>query len=163
MMAIEYCLLLKSNKLSNEILAGKIESLGYLCNNIEFLEKGICINLNNEIGFSIFLINTNNSQYNSWETNFMENEFEFERSLKFRMTKDYFKFKECYSVMLRILFDLVIDLNEEAIFINNGDTELCIFRENRTILVNNENGIWESCCFKDIIEEKKYGLNVIGL
>ena len=129
MMAIEYCLLLKSNKLSNEILAGKIESLEYLCNNIEFLEKGICINLNNEIG----------------------------------LTKDYFKFKECYSVMLRILFDLVIDLNEEAIFINNGDTELCIFRENRTILVNNENGIWESCCFKDIIEEKKYGLNVIGL
>lgn len=54
MMAIEYCLLLKSNKLSNEILVGKIESLGYFCNNIEFWEKGIYINLNNEIGFSIF-------------------------------------------------------------------------------------------------------------
>lgn len=52
-MAVEYTLLLKDKKLSKEILVKKIESLGFSCSKIEKLTKGICINLNEEIGFSM--------------------------------------------------------------------------------------------------------------
>lgn len=151
-MAIEYSLLLKSQKLSKEILIGKIESLGYSCNKIETLTKGICINLNKEIGFSIFLVRTNNYPYNSWESNFTESKFTFEKILIFRFAKEYSEFEKRYDTMLKILFELAIEINEEAIFISNGDTELCFFRGNKDILLNNETGIWDSNCFRDILK-----------
>lgn len=53
--------------------------------------------------------------------------------------------------MLKILYDLAAELNEEAILISNGDTEMCFFRENKSILLNNESGIWSRDCLKDII------------
>lgn len=48
---MEYTLLLKEKKLTEEILVNKIESLGFSCSKIEQLTKGICINLIKEIGF----------------------------------------------------------------------------------------------------------------
>ena len=39
-MAIEYTLLLKNEKLTKEMLMGKIESMGYSCNHTEQLQKG---------------------------------------------------------------------------------------------------------------------------
>lgn len=153
-MAIEYTLLLKDKKLSEEILIKKIESLGYLCNEIEQLSKGICVNLNEEIGFSVFLFDSGNYPYNSWETIFLQGDFLSERILEFRMVKEYSAFEKQYTVMLKILFDLVTELNEEAILVSNGDTELCFFRENNPILLNNESGIWNKNCFRDIIVNK---------
>ena len=58
------------------------------------------------------------------------------------MDKEYLEFEKRYNVMLKILFDLTTKLNEEAILVSNGDTELCFFRENKSILLNNESGIW---------------------
>lgn len=150
-MAIEYTLLLKDKKLSKEILVKKIESLGFSCSKMEQLSKGICINLNEEIGFSIFLLDAGNYPYNSWETIFLAEDFILERTLKFRMVKEYLKFEKRYNVMLKILFDLTAELNEEAILVSSEETELCFFRENKLILLNNESGIWSRDCFKDII------------
>ena len=154
-MAIEYTLLLNDKKLSEDILVKKIESLGYLCNKIERISKGICINLNEEIGFSVFLFNSGNYPYNSWETIFFEGDFISERILKFRMVKEYLDFEKRYNVMLIILFDLMAELNEEAILLSNGDTELCYFRRNKSILLNNESGIWSQSCFRDIIVNRE--------
>ena len=150
-MAIEYMLLLKDKKLSKEILVKKIESLGLSCSKTEQLTKGICINMNDEIGFSVFLFDVGNYPYNSWETIFFEEDFILERILEFRMDKEYLKFEKRYNVMLKILFDLATELNEEAILVSNGDTELCFFRENKPVLLNNESGIWSRDFFKDII------------
>lgn len=71
-MAIEYTLLLKDKKLSEEILVKKIEVLGYLCSRTERLAKGICIDLNEQIGFAVFLLESESYPYNSWETNFFQ-------------------------------------------------------------------------------------------
>lgn len=150
-MAIEYTLLLKGEKLSEEVLIKKIESLGYSCNRIEQLAKGICINLNEEVGFSVFLFDSGDYPYNSWETNFLENDFISERTLAIRMVKEYYELEKRYNIMLKILFDIATELNEDAILVSNGDTELCFFRENEAILLNNESGIWSKDCFKDII------------
>ena len=67
------------------------------------------------------------------------------------MDKEYLEFEKRYNVMLKILFDLATELNEEAILVSNGDTELCFFRENKPVLLNNESGIWSRDFFKDII------------
>ena len=150
-MAIEYTLLLKNKKLSKEILVKKIESLGLSCSKIEQLAKGICINMNEEIGFSVFLFDAGNYPYNSWESTFIAGDFILERTLEFRMDKEYLEFEKRYNVMLKILFDLTTELNEEAILVSNGDTELCFFIENKPILINNECGIWSRDCFRDII------------
>lgn len=154
-MAIEYTLLLKDKKLSEETLVKKVESLGYLCNKIEQLSKGICVNLNEEIGFSVFLFDSGNYPNNSWETTFFEGDFISERILEFRMVKEYLDFEKRYNVMLKILFDLATELNEEAILVSNRDTELCYFRENKPILLNNESGIWSRNCFRDIIVNRE--------
>ena len=150
-MAIEYTLLLKNKKLSKEILVKKIESLGFSCHEVELLEKGLCINLNEEIGFAVFLLDVGDYPYNSWETKFLTNDFILERTLGFRMDKEFVKFERQYNAMLKIMFELVSELNEEAILVGNGNIELCYFRENKPILLNNESGIWSRACFKDII------------
>lgn len=150
-MALEYTLLLKDKKLSEETLVKKIETVGYSCDKIEQLAKGICIDLNEEIGFSVFLFDSGSYPYNSWESIFLENDFISKRTLEFRMLKEYSKFEKRYNVMLKILFDLATELNEDAILVRNGDTELCFFRENKAVLLNNESGIWNRDCFRDII------------
>lgn len=56
--------------------------------------------------------------------------------------------------MLAIVFGLMLSLGEEAIFISNDDKELCLFKENGEVLLNNEDGIWNQNYFKDIILNK---------
>lgn len=153
--AIEYTLLLKDKKISKEILIKKVESLGFSCSKIGQSAKGICIDMNDEIGFSIFLTDAGNYPYNSWETTFLKGDFIIQRTLEFRMAKEYLEIEKRYDVMLKILFDLSMELNEEAILVGNGDTELCFFRGNKPILLNNESGIWNRDPFKNIIQ----GLN----
>ena len=150
-MAIEYTLLLKNKKLSKENLVKKIETLGLSCSKIEQLVNGICINMNEEIGFSVYLFDAESYPYNSWETTFLAGDFILERILEFRMVKEYLEIEKRYNVMLKILFDLTTELSEEAILVSNGDTELCFFREDKPILLNNSSGIWSRDCFKDII------------
>ncbi|MBR1701689.1 MAG: hypothetical protein IJ716_07000 [Lachnospiraceae bacterium] len=150
-MAIEYTLLLKDKRLSKDVLIKKIESLSFSCSKVEQLAKGICINLNEEIGFSAFLLDAGNYPYNLWETTFFAGDFIFERTLNFRMVMEYLNFEKRYNVMLRILFDLATELNEDAILVSNWDTELCLFRKNKSIVLNNETGVWSNDCFKNII------------
>lgn len=154
-MAIEYTLLLKEKKLTEEILVNKIESLGFSCSKIEQLTKGICINLIKEIGFSVFLIDAGNYPYNSWETTFFLGDFLFERALKFRMAMEYVSLEKRYNAMLRILFELTFELSEEAIFVSNEDTEVCFFRKDKSILINNESGIGSNDCFKYFIANRE--------
>ena len=153
-MAIEYTLLCKDRKLSIEILVKKIESLGLSCSKIEHLAKGICIDLSEEIGFYLFLFDVGNYPYNSWETTFLTEDFTFERTLQFRMDKGYFDIEKRYGVMLRILFDLTEELNEEAILVWCGGEEMCFFREDKPVLLNNESGIWSRACFQDVIADR---------
>ena len=150
-MAIEYTLLLKDKKLSEEVLIKNIKSMGYSCNKIEPISKGVCINLNEEIGLSIFLFDSWNYPYNSWETILPQGIFLSERVLECRMIKDYSALEQRYNFMLKLFFDLMSELNEDAILVSNGDTELCFFRRNRPVLLNNRSGIWNRNCFEDII------------
>lgn len=153
-LAIEYTLLCKDRKLSIEILVKKIESLGLSCSKIEHQAKGICIDLSEEIGFYLFLFDVGNYPYNSWETTFLTEDFTFERTLQFRMDKGYFDIEKRYGVMLRILFDLTEELNEEAILVWCGGEEMCLFREDKPVLLNNESGIWSRACFQDVIADR---------
>nr|WP_300832608.1 hypothetical protein [uncultured Acetatifactor sp.] len=153
-MAIEYTLLCKDRKLSIEILVKKIESLGLSCSKIEHQAKGICIDLSEEIGFYLFLFDVGNYPYNSWETTFLTEDFTSERTLQFRMDKGYFDIEKRYGVMLRILFDLTEELNEEAILVWCGGEEMCFFREDKPVLLNNESGIWSRACFQDVIADR---------
>lgn len=154
-MAIEYTLLCKDRKLSKEILVKKIESMGFSCSKTEQGVEGICIDLSEEIGFYVFLLDAGKYPYNAWETTFFAGVFTFERTLQFRMDKGYFDFEKRYGVMLRILFDLTAELNEEAILVWCGGEEMCFFREDKPALLNNESGIWSRDCFKDVIAERE--------
>ena len=153
-MAIEYTLLCKDKKLSEEILVKKIESLGFSCNKTEQQANGICIDLHEEIGFYVFLFDAGKYPYNSWETTFFTGDFVFERILQFRIDKGYSDLEKRYDVMLRILFDLTAELNEEAILVWCGGEEIGFFRQNKPVLLNNESGIWSRDCFKDAIADR---------
>ena len=106
-----------------------------------------------ELGFYVYLADAGNYPYNSWITKFGE-EFAFERTLEFRFDKEYKYLEKRYSIMLAIVFGLMLSLGEEAIFISNDDKELCLFKENGEVLLNNEDGIWNQNYFKDIILNK---------
>lgn len=107
-----------------------------------------------ELGFYVYLTDAGNYPYNSWITIFYEKEFVFERTLQFRFDKEYEDLEKRYSIMLSIVFELMLNIREEAIFISNDDRELCLFKENGGILLNNQDGIWNRSCFKDIILDK---------
>ncbi len=70
------------------------------------------------------------------------------------MDKGYFDIEKRYGVMLRILFDLTEELNEEAILVWCGGEEMCFFREDKPVLLNNESGIWSRACFQDVIADR---------
>lgn len=102
----------------------------------------------------MFLFDSGNYPYNIWETKFLENDFISKKTLEFRMAKDFCEYKKRYELILKIIFDLSLELNEEAILISNGDIELCFIKENREILLNNESGIWDNDCFRESIRNK---------
>lgn len=153
-MAIGYSVLIKDKKLTKEILIKKFEEMGYTCDQIEDLPKGINIDLNAKLGYSVYLIDAGSYPYNGWQTNFTETEFVFERTLGFRFDKEYEDLEKRYKTMLSVIFDLILDMNEEAIFISNGDTELCMFEHDKKICLNNKSEIWNRNYFKDVIVGK---------
>lgn len=57
----------------------------------------------------------------------------FERTLEFRFDKFYEYWEKRYSIMLTIVFELRLNLREEAIFINSIDDEICLFKGNGEI------------------------------
>lgn len=149
-MAIEYTLLLKDKKLSEEILIKKIESMGYRCSHIERLSGGIAISLYEQVGVKVYLYDS----YNVWDICFLEREFIAEKNLSFRWDMFYPDIDQQYKVMLKIIFELMDELNEEAVLLGSGSEEYCFFRENESILLNGESKIWGWKYFKDIIEGK---------
>lgn len=153
-MAIEYTLLLKDGKLTKEMLMGKIESMGYCCDHTEQLPKGIVINLHDQIGFEVFLSESNhNDSYRVWDIGFLEREFIYEKSLSFRWDKFYLDVDQQYKVMLKLIFELMDELNGEALLLGSVSQEYCFFRENAPLLLNAEyeSSIWKWRHFKDII------------
>ena len=153
-MAINYTVKMKNKKLNEQILIKTFEDLGFKIENIERLSKGICIDFFEELGFYVYLTDASNYPYNSWKTMFSEEEFVYERTLQFRFDKEYEDLGKRYSVMLSVVFGLLINLKEEAIFISNDDKELCLFKENGKIILNNEDEIWNRNYFKDVILNK---------
>ena len=150
-MAIEYTVWLKSQKVSDQVLTNKLKALGYLCDDFERMEKGVIINLNEKVGFTIFLFDAEGYPYNCRETVFLDTDFVAQKILKFRMIKNYFDSEKPYKVMLRIIFDILEEVHESAILVGSGDTELCFFREDNVVVLNNESGIWDRGYFKDTI------------
>lgn len=153
-MAIGYSLIMKDKKLTEGVLVKKIEELGYVNNSIEQLSKGIAVNLYDKVGFSAYLFDSGNYPYNTWETIFLEEDFIYERVLEFRLDKEYSDLEKRYLVILNIIFNLAEELKENAILISNGDTELAFFKEDSTIILNNESGIWNKKYFKDMLLNK---------
>lgn len=150
-MAISYTVKIKGKKLKEQIVTKAFEDLGFKSENIETLPKGVCIDFFSELGFYVYLTDASNFPYNSWITNFYEEEFIFDRTLQFRFDKEYKDIEQRYAVMLSVVFGLISNLGEEAIFISNDDTEICLFKENGEILLNKENEFWYSRIKSEIL------------
>lgn len=153
-MAIEYTLLLKDGKLTKEMLMGKIEAMGYSCDHTEQLPKGIVIFLYEQVGFEVFLSEFNHhDSYRVWDIGFLEREFIYEKFLSFRWNMSYLDIDQQYKVMLKLIFELMDELNGEALLLGSGSEEYCFFRENKPILLNSEYelSIWKWRHFNDII------------
>lgn len=153
-MAVNYSVKIKSKKLNEEILIKAFEDVGFKSKNIEMLPKGICIDFFEELGFCVYLTDAGNYPYNSWITIFDKEEFVYERTLEFRFDKTYECLEKRYSIMLAVVFELMLNIGEKAIFISNDDKELCLFKGNGEILLNNQDEIWNHIYFKEIILDK---------
>ncbi len=150
-MALEYTLWL-NNPISNKMLINKIKSLGMECYNIEYLTSGLVIDLSEELGFWIYLIDIDD---NTWETDLFEIDFVFKQSLSFRMDKEYKSVEKRYNIILKIIFEIMEEMKNSAILVNSGSEELCFFYDGGKIILNNESGIWDQKCFRDIIVGRK--------
>ncbi len=153
-MAIEYSILMKDKKLTKEILIKKLEQIGYIDYCISELPEGIVIDLHEKFGVFIYLMDARSYPYNSWETSFCKNEYIFEKILEFRFLKDFDDWKKRYEIMFSIIFDLILELKEEALFVSNGDTELCMFDKEGKIYLNNKSKIWDYEFIKNMIIDK---------
>ena len=153
-MAIGYSLKIKGSRLDENILVSKFVDMNYTLTNTTNSDKGVSIDFYKELGFVVSLTEAGNYPYNSWETGFQKEDFVFKKSLEFRFDKEYDNLSKRYNVMLKIIFDLMSELHEEAILISNGDTELCLFKETGKILLNNRSKIWNRDYFKNVIKGK---------
>ena len=151
--SVSYLVKMKGKKLNKEILVKAFEDLGYVSKSMELLAKGICLDYFEELGFLVYLTDGGDYPYNRWDTIFYEKEFIVESTLDFHFNKQYEDNEKRYWVMLSVVFTLMMNIGEEAILISNYDTELCLFKENGQVLLNNQNGIWKWGCFKDFIAE----------
>ena len=153
-MAINYSVKMQSKKLNDKILIKAFEDVGFKSKNIEMLPKGICMDFCEELSFYVYLTDAGDHPYNSWITIFDKEGFVFERTLGFRFDKAYGCLEKRYSIMLTVVFGSMLDIREKAIFISNDDKELCLFKGNGEILLNNQDEIWDYTYFKEIILDK---------
>lgn len=149
-MAIEYSVLIGNGTLSEELLIKRFSLLGHDCNSIENVGNGISIDLSDELGFFVHFIKSRNYPFNSCETIFLDRDFVFKQVLGFRFAKEYENFENRYQIMLSVIFGLMQELEERAIFLNNDSGELCFFN-NGKIYLNNQSGIWTQNPFQEIV------------
>jgi hypothetical protein len=143
-MAIEYSLLMEESSLSNEGLIKKIKELGYSCDVMEQLNNGVCINLSEQIGFSVYLIEAQEDSYNSWQSIYLKCNFVFRKIIIIRFDKGYHETNKRYESMIKMLLYVVKNLEKDAVLVKNGDTEECIFRGGKIIV--NEKSVFCNLC-----------------
>ena len=150
-MALEYDLRLKNKKLTEEILKKKLESMGYSCKTVKQLANGICIDLFAEAGFMVWLTDSGNPPYDAYDSDLLGREFPYEEDLCFQLDKEWEDVEERYHVLLKMVFELMEELQEEAVLACNWDAEICYFNGIDPVVLNNEWGHWDIDCFQEVI------------
>ena len=142
--------------MTQEVFLKELDDLGYSCNDIISLEKGIQIaDSYDSHGFFIFLMNASDYPYNIYESIFLEREFVYKKRITFRINTDFEDFDACDKSMLNIVFTVMHKISKFAIFIEDTGPEYAYLVDN-DIYLNNETGIWDWRSFKDFVTGRQY-------
>ncbi|SMF90175.1 hypothetical protein SAMN05661091_4921 [Paenibacillus uliginis N3/975] len=153
-MAIEYSLKLEE-KLSESGLLEQLKSMGYTDNDVIELPKGIKMSqFRSTLGLNLYLTESGEYPYNAYETQFLRNEFVYESTLSFRFVNNLYN-NETYEFVLSLVFNLMKNNNSNALFLSNGDNELCFFTKD-CIYSENSSHVWDKGCFAEILKGYKY-------
>ena len=108
----------------------------------------------NRLGLILHLTDSGRYPYNACEAQFLKNEFAYESILSFRFVSNLYN-NEAYEFMLSLVFNLMKNNNSNALFLSNGDNELCFFTKD-CVYLENSSHIWDKGCFAEILKELKY-------
>lgn len=153
-MAIEYSLKIEK-KLSEPLLVRELESMGYKNIDVVELPKGIEISqFEKELGLTVYLTESSEYPYNAYDTQFLRNEFVYESTLSFRFINNSYNNKS-YEFVLSLVFNLMKNNNSNALFLSNGDNELCFFTKSY-IYLENSSHVWDKGYFAEILKGHRY-------
>ncbi|MHC5218560.1 hypothetical protein ACYSNR_18130 [Enterococcus sp. LJL128] len=158
-MAIEYEWKMRDRCLSKEILYKKFDELGIQIAESKDLEKGIALTkFDKEIGFKSYLLDADQYPYNIWDSQMINNEFEFAQVLIFRFIKENDNLEYTYKIMLDLLFSIIEEFQVPSIFLGNGENEYAYFSEENKMYLDNSSGIWERSYFKEVIKNRSMNI-----
>lgn len=108
-----------------------------------------CINYNVEDDTSVYLCDWEmwvyfceaRPPYNVWECSAFDIEFTYDATISFRLGKnpDYWQIQNEF--VLEYVFETMKAFKREGLFLYCMDTELCYFRADGSVQMNDENGI----------------------
>ncbi|ANY65701.1 hypothetical protein BBD42_03905 [Paenibacillus sp. BIHB 4019] len=91
--------------------------------------------------------------YNAYDTQFLKKEFVYESVLNFRFINNEYNNKT-YEFVLLLVFNLMKKNHSNALFLSNGDNELCFFTKERIYL--EDNNFWLNYISLGIFDGREY-------
>ncbi|MDL1162938.1 hypothetical protein PAEVO_52780 [Paenibacillus sp. GM2FR] len=155
-MAIEYSLRI-GKMMPESLLIQELESMGYKNIDVVELSRGIEIRSFEEtLGLTLYLTESGAYPYNAYDTQFLQNEFVYESALSFRFINNLHSNKS-FEFMLALVFNLMKNHSADALFLSNGDNELCFFSKG-SVYLENSSHVWDTGCFAEILKGHRYSI-----
>lgn len=136
-MSIEYSLKIKESKLKIDDIKKLFEKYNINKNNNYSM-----VSTFETLGFGICLMDERKFPYNVWDSNILNDEFEYNQVLMFSVNDDFYDFEIMYNNMYKIIFGIVKDINKESLFVSTE--EICYFENNSNVIINNNEYVWEN-------------------
>lgn len=154
-MSIEYSLKIKNNIVNDSRLLSEISKLGTFTN-YSISEDSYDLDESYEtIGFAITCTKKLNEKL-GYETIFLNNNiFYYNQILSCEFNKDFDR-TISYKTALKFMFDIMKGVNTEALITNSFFEEICFFKNNQEVIINNALNIWEYTGFQEVLQKWNY-------
>lgn len=149
-MSIEYSLKIKEHKLTIDNIETIMKEL---FNKDDNTTKSNCSMTSTfeKLGFKMDLMDARKFPYNIWDSNILNEEFEYSQVLIFSINKQFYDFEILYNNLYKIVFTLVKKINLESLFVSSE--EICYFKNNSDVIINKNEYIWENQDNKKLLND----------
>ncbi|WP_051542004.1 hypothetical protein [Clostridium lundense] len=139
-MSIEFSLKVKDNIVNENLLINEINKLGvnaYVDKINEEEDRFEIDSIHEPLGFSVIFIKNKKPPYNTWETKFLETDFQYNQIVWFEFDKEA-DLSITQRNALKIIFNLMKQLNTSALLTSSVYDDICYFKNATDVYINKD-------------------------